>query len=171
MKSMGLRIYGDDVLRKKGAPVEEFDDELRDLVRRMVETMIVEEGVGLAAPQVGVSRRVAVVNPEPDNPDTLITLVNPRIVSRSDETSCIEEGCLSVPGVRSNVTRPAEIELEYQDGEGKKHCVKVDGLVSRIIQHEIDHLDGVLFVDRLSLGARALIRGKLKELARRDRQR
>jgi len=170
MRSIGVRIYGDEVLRRKGAPVEQFDEELRELIRRMVETMIVEEGVGLAAPQVGVSRRVAVVNPEPDNPDALITLVNPRIVSIGDQTSCVEEGCLSVPGVRSKVTRPVEIEIEYQDERGERHCKKVDGLVSRIMQHEIDHLDGVLFVDRLSLGARALARGKLKELSRRDRQ-
>ncbi|MDD3642775.1 MAG: peptide deformylase [Candidatus Krumholzibacteria bacterium] len=170
MRSLGVRIYGDDVLRKKGEPVEEFDEALAGLIRGMVETMIVEEGVGLAAPQVGVSRQVAVVNPEPDNPDTLVALVNPRIVSCSDRTACVEEGCLSVPGVRGKVTRPAEIEVEYQDEGGERRRLKAEGLVSRIIQHEIDHLNGVLFVDRISLGARALVRGKLRELARHDRQ-
>lgn len=170
MRSMGVRTYGDGVLRRKGSEVEDFDEELRELIRRMVETMIVEGGVGLAAPQVGVSKRVAVVNPEPDNPDTLVALVNPRIVSSGEQTSCVEEGCLSVPGVRGKVTRPVEIEIEYQDDRGGRHRARVDGLVSRIMQHEIDHLDGVLFVDRLSLGARALIRGKLRDLTRLGRR-
>jgi peptide deformylase len=170
MKSLGIRIYGDDVLRGDNNDVEEFGEELEDLVKKMVETMIVEEGVGLAAPQVGVSRRIAVVNPDPQNPDTLLTLVNPRILDCSDETECVEEGCLSVPGVRGKVERPIVIEVEYQDMRGEKHCVKVDGLVSRIIQHEMDHLDGVLFVDRLSFGRKTLVKGRLRELARRGKQ-
>lgn len=166
MSSLGIKIYGDEILRTKGTEVEEFDEELRKLVGKMVETMYVEDGVGLAAPQVGVSRRVAVVNPDPYNPDTLLALVNPRILSCSDETDCIEEGCLSVPGVRGKVERPILIEVEYQDTDGGKHCIKVDGLVSRIIQHELDHLDGVLFVDRLSFGRKTLVKGKLRNLAR-----
>lgn len=166
MSSLGIKIYGDEILRVKGTDVEEFDEELRELVGKMVETMLTEDGVGLAAPQVGVSRRIAVVNPDPYNPDTLLTLVNPRILSCSDETECVEEGCLSVPGVRGKVDRPILIEVEYQDTAGGKHCIKVDGLVSRIIQHELDHLDGVLFVDRLSFGRKTLVKGKLRNLAR-----
>lgn len=166
MSPLKIKIYGDDILRVKGTDVDEFDEELRELVGRMVETMLAEDGVGLAAPQVGVSRRIAVVNPDPYNPNTLLTLVNPRILSSSDETECVEEGCLSVPGVRGKVERPILIEVEYQDMAGGKHCIKVDGLVSRIIQHEIDHLDGVLFVDRLSFGRKTLIKGKLRNLAR-----
>ena len=169
MGSLGIRIYGEEILRNKAADVEKFDEELGELVKNMVETMIVEEGVGLAAPQVGVSRRVAVVSPDPYDPGTLLTLVNPRILSCGDDTECIEEGCLSVPGVRGKVDRPIEIEIEYQDAGGSTHCIRVDGLVSRIIQHELDHLDGVLFTDRLSFGRKTLVRGKLRDLARRGK--
>jgi peptide deformylase len=119
---------------------------------------------------VGVSRRIAVVNPDTYDPDTLLTLVNPRILTCSDETDCIEEGCLSVPGIRGKVERPVEIEVEYQDLRGSKHGIRVDGLVSRIIQHELDHLDGVLFVDRLSFGRKTLVRGKLKDLSRQGKR-
>ncbi len=170
MISLGIRIYGDDILRSESAEVEEFGDELGELIEKMTETMIVEEGVGLAAPQVGVSRRVAVVNPDPQNPDTLLALVNPRILSCSDETDCVEEGCLSVPGIRGKVERPIAIEVEYQDRHGGKHCVRDAGLVSRIIQHEIDHLDGVLFVDRLSFGRKTLVKGRLRDLARKGKR-
>ena len=170
MRSLGIRIYGDDILRAESAEVEEFDDGLEELIENMVETMIVGEGVGLASPQVGVSRRVAVVNPDPHNPDTLLTLVNPRILSCSDETDSVEEGCLSVPGIRGKVERPIAIEIEYQDRHGGKHCVKLDGLVSRIIQHEVDHLDGVLFVDHLSFGRKTLLKGRLRDLARKGKR-
>ncbi len=170
MESLRIRIYGEEILREESADVEDFDDKLEDLVAKMVETMFVEEGVGLAAPQVGVSRRIAVVNPDPYNPDTLLALVNPRILTCSDETDCVEEGCLSVPGIRGKVERPIMIEVEYQDIRGERHCVQVDGLVSRIIQHEIDHLDGVLFVDRLSFGRKTLVRGKLKSLSRQGKR-
>ncbi len=170
METFRIRIYGDEILRGDTADVDDFNEELEDLVAKMVETMFVEEGVGLAAPQVGVSRRIAVVNPDPYNPDTLLTLVNPRILTCSDETDCIEEGCLSVPGVRGKVERPVDIEVEYQDLRGTKHCIRVDGLVSRIIQHELDHLDGVLFVDRLSFGRKTLVRGKLRDLSRQGKR-
>ncbi len=170
MRSLRIRIYGDDILRAESAEVEKFDGELGELIEKMVETMIVEDGVGLAAPQVGVSRRIAVVNPDPQNPDTLLTLVNPRIRSCSDETDCVEEGCLSVPGIRGRVERPIAIEVEYQDRHGGKHCVKVVGLVSRIMQHEVDHLDGVLFVDRLSFGRKTLVKGRLRDLARKGKR-
>jgi peptide deformylase len=170
MESLRIRIYGDEMLRGDCEDVEDFDEELEDLVAKMVKTMYVEDGVGLAAPQVGVSRRIAVVNPDTYDPDTLLTLVNPRILTCSDETDCIEEGCLSVPGIRGKVERPVEIEVEYQDLRGSKHGIRVDGLVSRIIQHELDHLDGVLFVDRLSFGRKTLVRGKLKDLSRQGKR-
>ena len=170
MEPLRIRIYGEDILRDNSADVEDFDEKLEDLVVKMAETMFVEEGVGLAAPQVGVSRRIAVVNPDPYDPGSLLALVNPRILSSSDETDCVEEGCLSVPGVRGKVERPIKIEAEYQDAGGQRHRIKVDGLVSRIIQHEIDHLDGVLFVDRLSFGRKTLVKGKLRDLARQGKR-
>lgn len=164
MSSLKIRIYGDKVLRAKGADVTEFGSELVPFLDQMVETMLVEGGVGLAAPQVGVSKRIAIVNPEPKNDETLITMINPRIVAVSSETTSFEEGCLSVPDIRGNVIRPTSIEVAYHDGEGREHRVEIDGIVARIIQHEVDHLDGVLFVDRLSLATKALIRTKLRQL-------
>jgi peptide deformylase len=164
MTSFEIRIYGDKVLRTKGERVEEFGGELAPFLERMVETMLIEGGVGLAAPQVGVSKRIAVVNPEPKNSESLITMINPRIVSVSSETGSFEEGCLSVPDIRANVIRPESIEVEYHDGEGRVHRMEIGGIIARIIQHEVDHLDGILFVDRLSLATKALIRSKLRRL-------
>ena len=164
MTSLEIRVYGDNILRIKGEQVGEFGNELAPFIEQMVETMLVEGGVGLAAPQVGVSKRIAVVNPEPKNSESLITMVNPRIVSVSSETISFEEGCLSVPDIRANVIRPDSIEVAYQDGEGREHRMKMDGTIARIIQHEVDHLDGILFVYRLSLATKALIRSKLRRL-------
>ncbi|MBN1164186.1 MAG: peptide deformylase [Candidatus Krumholzibacteriota bacterium] len=168
---MMIRTYGDKVLRRQGAAVEEFDAGLVELLGRMLDTMMAAEGVGLAAPQVGISKQVAVVNPEPGNPKTLLYIVNPRMTSCSEETESVEEGCLSVPEVRGKVERPVEIELEYQDESGKEHRLTARGLLARIIQHEIDHLNGVLFVDRLSFGKRTMIKGKLKQLAASQKNR
>jgi len=170
MSMMRIRIYGDPVLRKKSENVTEFDDDIRVFLDDMAETMIYEDGVGLAAPQVGVSKQIAVINREPGNPDTLIKVINPEITLFGDETDSFEEGCLSVPGIRGKVIRPVSLEMTYQDENGEKQELNVDGLEARIIQHELDHLDGVLFVDRLSLAKKILIRGKLRELSQRDRE-
>ncbi|HUV37399.1 MAG TPA: peptide deformylase [Patescibacteria group bacterium] len=168
--SLKIRIYGDRVLRTKGKEVEEFGSVIAPLLEQMVETMLVEGGVGLAAPQVGVSKRIAVVNPEPKNSETLIAMINPHIVVTSSETTSVEEGCLSVPDIRGNVIRPTSIEVAYQDGEGREHRIEIDGIVARIIQHEVDHLDGILFVDRLSLATKALIRSRLRNMSHRSKR-
>jgi peptide deformylase len=164
MESLGLQTYGSKVLRMRGSAVEEFNGELALFIDRMVETMIIEEGVGLAAPQVGVSKQIAVVNPEPGNEKTLIKIINPVIVSMSDETESVEEGCLSVPGIRGNVIRSVAIELYYQDERGRKRDLRADGLLARI-QHEVDHLNGVLFIERLSIAKKMLIKPKLRSLS------
>ena len=164
MESLGIRIYGSNVLRAGSEPVEEFGDELSEFLLRMVGTMLSADGVGLAAPQVGVSRRITVINPEPENEKTLIKMVNPKIVAFSDETESIEEGCLSVPGVRGNVIRPIAVEVTYLDEKGSECRLQASGLLARIIQHEIDHLEGVLFVDRLSIAKKMLIKSKLRSL-------
>lgn len=163
-KSLGIRTYGNDVLRSRSGEVQEFGDELSEFLLQMVETMLVEDGVGLAAPQVGVPKRIAVMNPEPENERTLVKMINPRIVATSDETESVEEGCLSVPGIRGNVIRPVAIEVAYLDEKGSERRLQADGLLARIIQHEIDHLDGVLFVDRLSIAKKMLIKSKLRSL-------
>ncbi|MBN1884426.1 MAG: peptide deformylase [Candidatus Krumholzibacteriota bacterium] len=149
-----------------GDPVEDFDERLVPFLERMAETMVIEGGVGLAAPQVGVSRLIAVINPDPDNPDTLVEMINPRIVAVSDEEVSIEEGCLSVPGIRANIVRPAAVTVTYQNREGRDCTLDADGLLARIIQHELDHLDGVLFVDRVSAAKRVLLKPRLRQLLR-----
>jgi len=164
MSKLALSIYGDKVLREKGEEVDDFGEKIRYFFDNMVETMIVEGGVGLAAPQVGVSRRIAVVNPEPENEKTLIRMANPRIIATSDETETMEEGCLSIPGIRGDVIRSRAIEVLYQDEEGKEYKLEAEGLLARIIQHEIDHLNGVLFIDHLSTAKKLLIKPKLRKL-------
>jgi peptide deformylase len=163
--SLDIRTYGDKILRSKNEKIREFGEELKSLFAQLTETMIVSRGVGLAAPQVGIAKQIAVVNPEPEAEKTLIKMANPRIVWTSDETETLEEGCLSVPGIRGEVVRHSSIEVAYQDEQGNERTLKAEGLLARIIQHEIDHLNGVLFVDRLSFAKRALIKPKLKDLA------
>jgi len=164
MGRLKLTIYGDSVLREKGVEVKDFDSALSSFLDDMVETMIVEGGVGLAAPQVGVSKQIAVINPEPENERTLIKMINPRIVATSDETETMEEGCLSIPGIRADVVRASALEVIYQDEDGNERKLAAEGLLARIIQHEVDHLNGVLFIDRLSTAKKLLIKPQLRKL-------
>ena len=161
-----VRIYGDPVLRQKAAEVTAFDDSLRALVEDLFDTMKAYRGVGLAAPQVGVSQRVFVVNvPVEGGTDVHRAIVNPELDERAGRETA-EEGCLSMPGIYEDVTRPSELRLRGLDEHGKPFEMRVDGYVARAIQHEIDHLDGVLFTDRLSPLKRQFLRRQLDELAR-----
>lgn len=149
MAERPLRFMGDPVLREKAVPVREVTEEIRRLIEDMFDTMYAEEGVGLAAPQVGVSQRVIVVDPrEPDVPP--FALVNPEIVAFSEELERGEEGCLSIPGLREVVERSAAVRIEGLDRAGQRVTLEAEGLLARILQHEVDHLDGILFVDRVS---------------------
>ncbi len=166
----GICIYGTPVLRKKAVRVERFDAELKRFVEELTETMYERDGVGLAAPQVGRSVRVAVVDTTSGEQPALV-LVNPVITWSSSEIVPYEEGCLSVPDIRLNVDRPASVTVEAEDADGKKHTVeRAEGLLARALQHEIDHLDGILFVDRVSPLQRQLISAKLKKLAKASRE-
>jgi peptide deformylase len=144
-----LDIYtlGEEVLREKCQKVTEFDNALRILVDAMFDTMDEADGVGLAAPQVGVTKRLFVIHIRGAEKRAYI---NPQIIETSIETSTDEEGCLSIPGVWHDVQRPARVTVQAQDVEGKVFQVKADGLLARALQHENDHLNGVLFIDRLS---------------------
>jgi len=157
---MEIRTYGDPVLRRIAHRVEEIDEETRRLCERMVEAMIRARGIGLAAPQVGVSRRIFVL----DVDGSFHVVINPEVVERSDETAETSEGCLSVPGVDAPVARPTRIVVEGTDLDGEPVRIAGDGLLARAIEHEIDHLDGRLFLDHLSPARR---RSLLKEYARR----
>jgi len=161
-----LRIYGDPILRAKAKAVRAVDEALRPFVSDMFDTMLAEDGVGLAAPQVGVSERVLVLAvPLKRHKRVDLTLVNPEItVANGWEVG--EEGCLSVPGVYDDVRRAYEIELTALDEAGKPVELKAEGYLARAIQHEIDHLNGVLFVDRLGVLRRTVHRQELKALER-----
>ncbi len=147
-----VRKFGDPVLRAKALAVERFDDELKAEVARMGELMHDALGVGLAATQVGVLHRVLVYKAYVDDPVT--ALVNPVMEWQSDELELGEEGCLSLPGVHVEVERHAQVRVRAQDETGKELEVEADGLEARVIQHEVDHLDGVLILDRISREAR-----------------
>ena len=146
-----IRQYPDPVLRMAARPVEEFDEDLRRLVARMSDLMKEANGVGLAATQVGVLRRVFVFSPEED---TVLALVNPEIPSRGKDTDVDDEGCLSIQGVTVPVERPTSIRLEGRDENGKEVAFELEGLPARIAQHEFDHLDGKLIIDRTTSAAR-----------------
>ena len=158
-----IRLLGDDVLRKPADPVEEFDDELRALVEDMWETMYHADGIGLAAPQIGISKRLIVVHARRSDERSEgeafepIALANPRVIESSKKTEKEIEGCLSIPGVEEYVTRPADVRIEAQDTMGEPVELSADGLLGRALQHEIDHLDGVLFIDRVSPLKRRLL--------------
>ncbi len=139
--------YGDPVLTLKANEVTEFNLDIEKLVFEMHDAMIRDRGMGLAAPQVGVSLRVFIVGIDAE---PLRVFINPKITAASEETSEYEEGCLSFPGLYFNVTRPAAVDIEAFDTRGKHFKLRADGILARVIQHENDHLDGILFIDRIS---------------------
>jgi peptide deformylase len=143
-----VRKFGDPVLRTKARPVERFDEALRDEVERMGELMIDAVGVGLAATQVGVLHRVLVYRVQQDSP--VIALVNPEIEWQGGDEEIMEEGCLSLPSVLVDVERPIHVRVRARDERGEEIVVEATGLEARVIQHEVDHLDGVLILDRTS---------------------
>lgn len=157
-----LHLLGSPVLRQRAAPVTTVDDDVRRLVDDLFETMRAAKGVGLAANQVGVARRVAVVDVGEDDPPPLV-LINPRIVHRGDVVETAEEGCLSIPEIFGEVERPLQVTLEALDRDGRPYRVDVAGYKARAVQHEIDHLDGVLFLDHLSAVKRGLLLAKWKK--------
>ncbi len=161
-----IRKYGDPVLETKADPVTEFDGELRQLAADMFETMYANKGVGLAAPQVGVSRRLAVIDPSAGEDEAAkIVLVNPEILVK-EGTQIGEEGCLSIPGFREDVKRAWRVRVRAQDLDGKFFETEGEELLARAIQHEIDHLDGILFLQHLSLLKRDLIKRKIRKLVK-----
>ncbi len=165
-KLLDVRIYGDAILGKIAKPVETFDDELRSFVRDMVYTMYQRDGVGLAAPQVGQSVRIFVMDTqwskEEGKPNPTV-LINPELLSGEGDYE-IEEGCISVPGIYARVKRFNKISYSYLDLDKKRHEAEAEGYDAVVFQHEFDHLNGVLFVDRLSKLPLLKIKRKLKAL-------
>jgi peptide deformylase len=160
--------FGDPVLEKRAETIDKVDDEIRALVDDMVETMHFEDGIGLAANQVGELKRVAVVDPSAgEDPEKLIVLINPEIVEYGEETEPFNEGCLSFPEIRFDVVRPKSIKVEAEDMDGKEHTYELDGILARVFQHEIDHLNGVLFIDYLKGMSKQMVMTKIKNRMKR----
>ena len=156
--------YPDPVLAKRGEPVTVFDDKLKTLVEEMFESMYTAQGIGLAAPQIGLSQRLTVIDVSfKKNPEEKIVLINPEIIVREGE-QYEEEGCLSLPEIREKVKRAAKVKVRAQNVKGEWFETEGEELLSRAFQHEIDHLDGVLFIDRLSRLKKDLLVRKIKKL-------
>jgi peptide deformylase len=156
--------YGDPVLETPTKPVEEFDEEFRKLTDDMFESMYAAQGVGLAAPQIGIGLRVTVIDvTNGKNPEAKLVCANPQIVHAEGEQH-EEEGCLSLPGFRGRVMRPAYVTIRAQNVTGEEFEMRGEGLLARAFCHEIDHLDGILFINHLSLLKRDLIKRKIRKL-------
>ncbi|MBN1866699.1 peptide deformylase [Candidatus Sumerlaeota bacterium] len=176
MAQLPIRIYGDPCLREKSRPIETIDDDVRQLVRDMAETLYADRGVGLAAPQVGRNVRLFVsdvdwVEDEGGKDRGVRNLkvhINPELIWESPDDESHAEGCLSLPEIEGDVFRSCSVKVRYQDETGAVRERRAEGLEARCIQHEIDHLDGVLFVDRMPFVKRRLLAGKLREIKKRS---
>jgi peptide deformylase len=163
-----ILIAPNPLLKAKAKPVGRADDDaIRDLAAKMRASMYIAPGIGLAAPQVGQLLRLITIDLMPNNKPAPITLINPEIVALADELATREEGCLSLPGQYAEVTRPARCKVRYLDLTGARQEIEGEGLLNACLQHEIDHLDGVLFVDHLSALKRNMI---MRRLAKEQRQ-
>jgi peptide deformylase len=147
---LDIRYLGDRALRQPAKRISKVDAEVRQLAREMLQSMYSADGIGLAAPQVAVSKQVIVIDCEPDNAaNPPLIIVNPTIKRATSDICVAEEGCLSIPGIYLNVTRPEAVEIAYKDEYGHPRTLQATGLLARCIQHEIDHLNGIVFVDRV----------------------
>lgn len=163
MALLEIRKFKDPVLRKRCEDVKEITSEIEKLVFDMVETMKKSKGMGLAAPQVGVSKRVVVIQPN-FRKQEFLALINPKVIKKNKEKDILEEGCLSFPGIFLEISRPKKIKVEALNAKGEKIEFEAEGVLSHVFQHEIDHLDGILFFDRLGLIEK--IKFKLKRIWR-----
>jgi peptide deformylase len=170
-EAIPIVIAPQPILKAKARPVGPGDvDLMRDLVPRMFAAMYKAPGIGLAAPQVGVGLRLCLVDLMPDDRPEPLVLINPEIVAVSQELATREEGCLSLPGMYAEVTRPARVKVRWHDQAGARREIEADGLMAACLQHEIDHLDGILFVDHLSALKRNMIMRKLAKAQREKAQ-
>lgn len=167
-----ITVYGDTILRKKAEPIKKDTEGLNEIIENMWETMYYADGVGLAAPQAGLSIRMFVIDAssgadeEPELKYFKKTFINPEIIEMTGETWVMNEGCLSLPEIREDVTRPDTIRLKYFDENFVEHDEFFSGFASRVIQHEFDHLEGKLFIDYLSPLRKRLLKSKLNDIAR-----
>jgi len=169
MAKLKIIKYGHPVLRQKAALVTEINDEIRSIIKDMNETLSAENGVGLAAPQVGISKRIFIVDLTKADQDKKVVLLNPKIIFRSAKTSVSEEGCLSIPDVWGPVRRSDQIKIKGELLNGRSLIIEAEGLFGRALQHEFDHLNGVLFIDHIPKDALEQHREKLDAMVEENR--
>lgn len=173
MAAKRITWYGEDVLMERCAEVHEVTDETRAIIDDMFDTMYEGEGIGLAANQMDIALRIVTIHiPKTEETEEVrFAMVNPAITWHSDEKEVAEEGCLSVPGVRADVERAFAVDVTYIDYDGNKQTRRGEGLLARAIQHEVDHLDGILFINRIADHDKKVLRQKLKQIKRKNRSR
>ncbi|MDR2864250.1 MAG: peptide deformylase [Spirochaetaceae bacterium] len=159
---MDILTLGNELLRQKSRPVKKIDDHYKPLAEEMLEMLHRQKGVGLAGPQIGVPERIFVVHIQNDEP---LVFINPSIIETSEEKSSYEEGCLSVPGVWADLIRPARVKVQAWNEKGRPFTIDADGILARVIQHEYDHLEGVLFIDHLSNAKKERLLTKYEKLS------
>ena len=165
MALIPITTIPDPVLRKVAAPITEITDGVRQLLTDMAETMYDAPGIGLAAPQISISQRLIVMDCGKDETPELLKMINPEIINRSNELAVLEEGCLSIPDQTADVERPASVEVKYTDIAGGEQRLTCEGLLAACVQHEVDHLDGMLFIDHISrLKRDMIVRRFMKEM-------
>lgn len=172
MSVLKVYEYPHPVLKKKAERVEKVDDELRKFLDDMLETMYSAVGVGLAAPQVGVSKRIVVIDASRDEEEKMepLYLINPEIIWKSPDKVCGEEGCLSVPEQRAEVERFAAVKVNYIDYHGVEKTLLAEEFLAIVIQHELDHLDGILYIDRISRLKRQMLLKKLQKMREENKE-
>jgi len=170
MAVLEVLTYPDERLRQTAEKVEVIGEKINHLINDMQSTMYLNQGIGLAATQLGVNKRVLIIDLSAGKePGNFMAFINPEIITAGKETETDEEGCLSVPGIRERVKRHKDLVLRAFDREGQGLKIKADGLLARAIQHELDHLKGKLFIDRLPLLKRMMLRARLRSPAKRDK--
>ena len=164
-----LIFLPDPILKKVSHPIETFDHSLKRLSNDMLDTMYNAPGIGLAAIQIGIEKRICVIDiSKDDEKKTPFIFINPKLIETSDQHSTYEEGCLSIPDFFAEVERPACVKVEYQDIEGKINTLQVDGMLATCLQHEMDHMDGILFIDHISKLKRDRVIKKFKKIDKQN---
>ena len=169
MSILPIYVYDHSILKHKADTIEHLNDDIRTFIDDMKETMLNAEGIGLAANQVGSPLSITIIDISPvEGCESIkpLTMINPKITHYSDEETDYEEGCLSLPNLRELVIRPEAIQVSFMDEHEKLHTMEADGLLARVMQHEIDHLNGIYFTDRLTQLKRALLQSKLRRISK-----
>jgi peptide deformylase len=161
---LNIRKYGDPILKQKAEPVTEFNEELKTIFSDMLETMYAASGLGLAANQVGILKRMIVIDTGTIDSPKVLRLANPEIIESGKEKQEYEEGCLSFPGIMEKISRPAKIKVKARDPEGNEIIIEAEGLAAVALQHETDHINGIVFIDRMSAVKKMMLSKQLKEL-------